>query len=237
MPKNVSQMMLLIAYTPRADSNDRGYEQWLRDVDNPFFNSVPGVRLYENWKVVSNAVGQVPFTHFDLLFVEEEMGFEAPFDNPELQKFASGWNDLWGTHPEGTFADSGVEIYHCRVVAEPEDVARTPYIVWIPYTPADDAQGRGYDDWLRAVDNPFLNAIPEITSYTNWRVEKAAVGEIRFTDFDLMHVDGADGWDRMVGNDDMRNFALGWVKEWGRDPDGPMEHNFNVAVAERIAAP
>ena len=44
--------MLVVTYTPRADSASRGYEQWLRDVDNPFFSAQPGIVLYENWKVL-----------------------------------------------------------------------------------------------------------------------------------------------------------------------------------------
>ncbi len=40
---NISSLMLQIAYTPREDSNDRRYEDWLREVDAPFFNSVEGI--------------------------------------------------------------------------------------------------------------------------------------------------------------------------------------------------
>ncbi len=47
--------MSLITYTPRADSNDRGYEQWLIDVDNPFFNGSPVCVRYTNWKVIDDA--------------------------------------------------------------------------------------------------------------------------------------------------------------------------------------
>ena len=44
--------MILITYNVREGAEADGYEQWLRDIDNPFFNSVPGIRHYTNWKVV-----------------------------------------------------------------------------------------------------------------------------------------------------------------------------------------
>ena len=38
-----SQVMCLLTYTPRADSASRGYDDWLRSIDNPFFNGIPGI--------------------------------------------------------------------------------------------------------------------------------------------------------------------------------------------------
>ncbi len=234
---NVSPLMLQIAYTPREDSNDRGYEEWLREIDMPFFNSVEGVIEYSNWKIVDSPVGTCPFTHFDLMFIDPDVGPDKVLGNPTLQEFASGWNDLWGTHPEGTFADSGVEMYRCRVIAEPPVTTRTRHVAFITNTPRADAHERGYDEWLRGVDNPFLNSVPEILSYTNWRVDAAEVGTIRYTDYDLMDIAGLDGWEAMVSNQEMSDFALGWIKEWGQAPDGEMADNFQVNVAELIASP
>jgi hypothetical protein len=234
---NISQLMLQIVYTPREDSNDRGYEDWLREIDTPFFNSVEGILHYSNWKITDSPVGTCPFTHFDLLFVDPDVGFDAIFEKQDVVEFASGWNDLWGTHPEGTFADSGVEIYQCKVIAEPAKTTRTSHVAFISNTPRDDAHDRGYDDWLRDVDNPFLNNIPAILSYTNWRVEGAVVGSAPYTDYDLMDIVGPEGWDAMVADDDMREFALGWIEQWGRAPDGEMDENFQVNIAEVIATP
>ena len=234
---NISSLMLQIAYTPREDSNDRGYEDWLREVDAPFFNSVEGILHYSNWKIIDSPVGVCQFTHFDLMFIDPVGGYDKVLGNPAIGEFASGWNDLWGTHPEGTFADSGVEFYRCRLIAEPPVTKRTEHVAFITNTPRADAHERGYDQWLRDVDNPFLNGIPEILSYSNWRVDTAEVGTIRYTDYDLMDIDGPEGWEAMVGNEKMRDFALGWIKEWGQDPDGEMEANFQVNVAEVIATP
>lgn len=235
---NVSPLMLQIVYTPREDANARGYEDWLREVDAPFFNSVEGILHYSNWKIIDSPVGECPFTHFDLMFIEPgSIGSDKIFANPVVAEFASGWNDLWGTAPDGSFADSGVEVYRCRLIAEPAVTTRTNHVAFITNTPRADAHERGYDDWLREVDNPFLNSVPEILSYSNWRIDAADVGEIRYTDFDLMDIAGPDGWDAMVANEDMRDFALGWVKEWGQAPDGEMAENFQVNVGELIASP
>ena len=59
--------MLLLTYNLGEHVNQEEYEQWLRDVDNPFFNSVPGVKRYANWKVLDEKLGTVQFTHYDLL--------------------------------------------------------------------------------------------------------------------------------------------------------------------------
>ena len=47
--------LILLVYTPREDSNARGYEAWLQEIDNPFFNDIPGIRHYTNWKTTSAA--------------------------------------------------------------------------------------------------------------------------------------------------------------------------------------
>lgn len=239
MPRNLSPLLWMSLYSVRPDSEERGYHQWLRDLDNPFFNSRPGIVRYENWQVASVPVGTVPFDYFDLFFVDETLGPDGhvPFEGEQEAAFARGWNDLWGLAPDGYLEESGANIIRCRLVAEPEDVVRTGHVVLIGTTPRAGAQDDGYDDWLRTVDNPFLNSLPEITSYTNWRVEHAHLGPTRFTDFDLMHVPDADGWERMVGNDAMREFAEGWIRQWGPVPDGSFEDNFVVVVGELIAAP
>jgi hypothetical protein len=233
----LSNLMLLIAYTPREDSHQRGYHDWLREVDNPFFNSVEGIVHYTNWKVDRSPVGASPFTHFDLLFVDPDVGVERTFGNPEVQAFASGWNDLWGTHPEGTFADSGVHVYSCSPIAEPPEVERSENILLLPYTPRPDARDGGYDEFLREVDNPFFNSQPEVVSYTNWLVTGSLAGEPRFSDFDLFYVNGADGWEQFLANPAIPEFATGWMRRWAAKPEGTFEENFFVASCSLIASP
>lgn len=41
--KTDSDHMVVVPHTPREDAIRRDYETWLRDVDNPMFNRMPGV--------------------------------------------------------------------------------------------------------------------------------------------------------------------------------------------------
>lgn len=63
----LSDAMVFLPYTPRADADARGYDDWLREVDNPFFNAVPGIVHYSNWKVVGLAK-TAAFSHFDFMY-------------------------------------------------------------------------------------------------------------------------------------------------------------------------
>lgn len=47
--------LILLMYTPREDRAARAYETWLRGVDDPFFNDVPGIANDTNWKITSAA--------------------------------------------------------------------------------------------------------------------------------------------------------------------------------------
>ena len=62
--------LILLVYTPREDSNARGYEAWLQEIDNPFFNDIPGIRHYTNWKTTSAADCAFPYSHFDFMFLD-----------------------------------------------------------------------------------------------------------------------------------------------------------------------
>ena len=45
------QEVIFIAYCLPGDAEGRGYADWLRRVDMPFFNAIPGVHHYANWRV------------------------------------------------------------------------------------------------------------------------------------------------------------------------------------------
>lgn len=96
---NGSQMLFL-TYTPRSDSEERGYGPWLRKVDNPFFNSVPGIAHYTNWKVVKGGEDVITWTYFDFLRLENGVTLETVWENEDLTKFAAGWTKLWGRAPD-----------------------------------------------------------------------------------------------------------------------------------------
>jgi hypothetical protein len=90
--------MLLLTYTVGEHVDLDEYHQWLRDVDNPFFNSVPGIKRYANWKIEDEKIGSVAFTHYDLMEIDDLEAWERVWSNERLQAFAQGWTERWSVH-------------------------------------------------------------------------------------------------------------------------------------------
>lgn len=44
-------LVIFIAYTVPARAEPEGYSDWLRRVDMPFFNAIPGTHHYANWRL------------------------------------------------------------------------------------------------------------------------------------------------------------------------------------------
>lgn len=89
--------VVFIVYTTAADARNRGYEKWLVEVDNPFFNSIPGVHHYANWKIGGVFTGApLPFTHFDFQGLAAPKDLERVWFNPDLDQFRREWIRLWG---------------------------------------------------------------------------------------------------------------------------------------------
>ncbi|WP_439533356.1 hypothetical protein [Polymorphobacter sp.] len=107
-----TDLMLFLPYTPRADSDARGYEAWLREVDAPFFNSVPGIIHYSNWKCSEPTAGQ--FTHFDFLYLDPAMADQV-WSNPEVIAFAAGWTEKWGIDPKAEDLAINYNSYRLRL--------------------------------------------------------------------------------------------------------------------------
>jgi len=114
--------MLLLTYTPREDVDLDTYHKWLQDVDNPFFNSRPGVRHYSNWRVVGDKLGKSSFTHFDLLYIRDLKSFEEVFGDQAVEEFAKGWVKMWGKVPDPEMEDQSVNyhVYLCEQIAGPK---------------------------------------------------------------------------------------------------------------------
>lgn len=90
-------LVIFIAYTVPEDAEARGYSQWLRDVDMPFFNAIPGTGHYANWRVGETLAGPVqPWDYFDFQGVESEADLERVWFSPDLDEFRKGWLKLWG---------------------------------------------------------------------------------------------------------------------------------------------
>ena len=117
------KVMLLLTYTPRDRIDLDEYHTWLRDVDNPFFNSRAPVKHYSNWRVVEPKIGAPSFTHFDLLDVEDLQGFEAVFGDEAIVTFAKEWVRKWGKIPDPELPDQShnYHAYLCEEIAGPSD--------------------------------------------------------------------------------------------------------------------
>jgi hypothetical protein len=103
--------MLFLTYTPRSNSDERGYGPWLRKVDNPFFNSVPGIAHYTNWKVVKGGEGVIDWTYFDFLRIEDGVSLETVWGNKDLTEFAGNWTKIWGREPDGADLSVNYQIH------------------------------------------------------------------------------------------------------------------------------
>jgi hypothetical protein len=89
--------VLFIVYTPGADAEARGYEPWLISIDNPFFNAIPGVHHYANWKIERELRGgPLAYSHFDFQGLAAESDLERVWFNPDLDAFRTEWIRLWG---------------------------------------------------------------------------------------------------------------------------------------------
>ena len=90
-------LVIFIAYTVGADAEPRGYSDWLRRIDNPFFNAIPGVRCYANWRVDTVLSGEPPaWDYFDFQGLAAEDDLERVWFNADLDGFRREWLRLWG---------------------------------------------------------------------------------------------------------------------------------------------
>lgn len=113
--------MLLLTYKLGKQVDHDEYENWLREVDNPFFNQVPGVVRYANWKVVNEMVGNVDFTHYDLLQIEDLDSWEKVWGNAELQAFAQAWTERWSVHgTDPKYVGINFQVMRCEEIAAPD---------------------------------------------------------------------------------------------------------------------
>ncbi|MCG8360575.1 MAG: hypothetical protein MI920_33850 [Kiloniellales bacterium] len=92
---DVGSAMIFIVYNVGEHAVEAGYEPWLRETDNPFFNAIPGVRHYANWKLAD----QAPFGWFDFMVLDEPDSLEKVWFNKDLDAFRSDWIRLWGYGP------------------------------------------------------------------------------------------------------------------------------------------
>ncbi len=124
-PTPRAPVALLLTYTPRDGVDLDAYHRWRREVDHPFFNGRPAVRRYVNWRVLEPKIGTPTFTHFDLLEIEGDGGFESVFGDEKIVAFARDWVRLWGRVPDPDAPDPSpnYHVYVCDQVAAPAERA------------------------------------------------------------------------------------------------------------------
>ena len=151
--------MLLLPYTPREDSDQRDYDPWLREVDNPFFNSVEGVVHYTNWRIPAPTPA-VPYTHFDFLRIAAPEDAEKVWADPDLAKFAANWTRTWGRYPDASEADlhMNYHVYLCERIS-----GKRPTASRVAYQPCTQEP----------------SPIDDNTEV--WKVRDAVIGDARFS--------------------------------------------------------
>lgn len=136
--------MSLITYTPRADSNDRGYEQWLIDVDNPFFNGSDVCVRYTNWKVIDDAGLGASFSHFDFFGMDDRDSADKVWSDEKLSEFRVEWRKLWGM-PGNLDPTSNSHVNLCERTNDPQPEAT--YVIVVPAADSATAGPPGSETW------------------------------------------------------------------------------------------
>lgn len=118
----MTRQSLLLTYTPRRGTILEDYHQWLREVDNPFFNSRPTVHKYVNYRISGPVQGNENFTHFDILEIEGEGGPNSVLGDEQIAAFARDWVRKWGAVPDPDHSDqvTNYRVSLCETVASPE---------------------------------------------------------------------------------------------------------------------
>lgn len=148
--------IMLVTYRIRPDADAAAYEDWLRRVDNPFFNASPLAERYVNWKIAGSSGVFAPNTYFDLWDMTDASRFGAIRGDAALNVFRAEWHRLWGLGGEGQ--DGLMQGLLCeRVVAAVN--ARTGHLAVWPS--ADAAPQPGWQTWrVSSVFRGTLAGVP-----------------------------------------------------------------------------
>lgn len=146
--------MLFVTYALRDGSEARGYDDWLRRVDNPFFNAQPGVFHYSNWKLAAGPNPFAPRTHFDFLGMADEASLDPVLNGPDLNRFRDQWRALWGVAPVAD-KEANSQAYLCERLAV-GDSAWSDQVMLRPGAAGETLAG--WDTWrvARIIRGPVL---------------------------------------------------------------------------------
>jgi len=148
--------MILLSYTLRPGVDTEEYEAWLRAVDNPFFNGVPGIAHYTNWKITAAAT-PMPFSHFDFMGVDSVAAAADVWQRQDVKDFTAEWRRLWGLGPEATDLSVNAHVYLFENEAD-QGLAQTDSVV------------------VTTAQAPVADAPP----IERWRIVRSLRGEPRF---------------------------------------------------------
>ena len=109
--------LVFLMYSVRPGIDIPAYEQWLVDVDCPFFNSVDTIHYYANWKVTAGFYN-LPFAMFDFMSFRSVADLTATWTNPAVLEFADNWEKLWGNEPSGANKAANYSVCHWKRTAE-----------------------------------------------------------------------------------------------------------------------
>lgn len=103
----MARKLVVLTYDIRPDADPEEYARDTRDVDYPRFRKRPSVLEYSNFHIVENHVGELPFTRFDLMFVDDFDSFSREvFGDPEVAAHTDRWLEKWSVHgPEAGHTD------------------------------------------------------------------------------------------------------------------------------------
>lgn len=87
---------IFLTYSHRAHFDEKNYEGFLQEKDNPFFNSIPGIARYENWKLVQPYPAELGFDYFDMIYLDGSRPLKDVWFDANLTVFRRKWVDLWG---------------------------------------------------------------------------------------------------------------------------------------------
>lgn len=149
--------LILLTYRRLPSFRPGGYEDWLVREDNPFFNAIPGIRLYENWRVDGGTAVPEGVDYFDLLYLDGPEVLEQVWFDAALTRFRRGWVARWGYG--GTPAPVNANGYLCLADGGRPIGVGDRLVLWA------GTQG----EWSHTEVLPKHYAFPEDEAPTPWR--------------------------------------------------------------------
>lgn len=223
-----SHTLLFLTYIPRADVDERGYEPWVRDIDNAFFNAVPGIAHYSNWKVAQPLLGRTEFSHFDLLFLEKPDGFAEVFGREEVSQFAHAWVDRWGAAPESPTLADNCQFQRMAEIAVPrEGFACDASLVVATSRRPDGIDPAAYEQWLAGTAQPAIAGLPGVRFAGFWRCAEPLIATIDATDVAVILLDSPAV--AAAADSGLAAVVADWSEQWGA--------SVQLALASLIGAP